>query len=158
MEDEALDRAPIWDDLATFPGEQYRGKVDIVSAGFPCQPWSVAGKRLGIRDPRWLWPHIARIVREVEPGLVFLENVPGLAHGADDLDDDKQPTGWRFPAGLWFVLGELAGIGWNAEWISCEAAAVGAPQERERIFVLAWAPGPRTRRAAAGMGMLPTRC
>jgi len=78
MEDQALDRAPVWDDLTTFDGHPWRGRVDLVAAGFPCQPSSHAGQRLGTADERWLWPHVARVVREVGPSLVFIENVPGL--------------------------------------------------------------------------------
>ena len=80
MADGSLDEAPIWGDLATFDGRPWRGVVDCVTAGFPCQPFSGAGKRLGTDDPRWLWPHIERIIRDVGPRRVFLENVPGLIH------------------------------------------------------------------------------
>lgn len=121
MEEAALDLAPIWDDVATFGGEPWRGIVDLVSAGFPCQPWSVAGKRKGTEDQRWLWPDIARIIGEVEPGLVYLENVPGLLRH-----------------GLREVLSDLASLGFDAEWTDLSAAAIGAPHRRERIFVLAW--------------------
>lgn len=121
MEEEALDRAPIWDDLSTFDCEPYRGLVDLVSAGFPCQPFSYAGKQRGSDDERWLWPDVARVVREIRPSLVFLENVPGLlAHGLGD------------------VLGDLAACGYDAEWDVFRASDVGAPHLRERIFVLAW--------------------
>lgn len=75
MEDKALDQAVIWDDIATFDGTPWRSAVDILSAGYPCQPFSVAGKRRGADDPRHLWPHVARIIGECEPPFVFLENV-----------------------------------------------------------------------------------
>ncbi len=75
MEDASLDHAPVWDDVGTFDGRPWRGAVDIVTAGYPCQPFSVAGKRRGADDPRHLWPHVARIIGEVEPPFVFLENV-----------------------------------------------------------------------------------
>ena len=67
MEDASLDQAVIWDDVGTFDGRPWRGAVDIVTAGYPCQPFSVAGRRLGSEDPRHLWPHVARIIGEVEP-------------------------------------------------------------------------------------------
>jgi len=120
MEDKALDLAPVWDDLFTFDARQWRGVVDLVVAGFPCQPVSVAGSRLAQDDPRWLWPHVARVVREVGPSLVFLENVPGL-----------------LSAGIGDVLGDLAGLGFDAEWGVFSAADVGAPHLHKRVFILA---------------------
>lgn len=81
MADASLAPAPIWDDLATFDGEAWRGKVDCIAAGFPCQPWSTAGKRAGTDDARWLWPILARLIEDVRPSIVFLENVPGLCSG-----------------------------------------------------------------------------
>lgn len=120
MADQTLDQAPVWDDVATFDGRPWRGLVDIVSAGFSCQPWSDAGKKLGIQDERWLWPDIARIVREVGPEWVFLENVAGLVRG-----------------GLEHVLRDLAAQGFDAEWDCVSAAEVGAPHLRQRLFILA---------------------
>ena len=121
MEDQTLDCAPIWDDLGTFDGAPWRGTVDIVTAGFPCQPWSAAGVRGGIDDARWLWPEIARIIREVGPQYVFLENVRGLISGG----------------GLRHVLGDLADCGFDAEWDLFRASDLGAPHRRERVFILA---------------------
>ena len=120
MEDASLDQAPIWDDLTTFDGQRWRGVVDLISAGFPCQPWSVAGKQRGIEDARWIWPEIVRIVRDVEPGFVFLENVPGLIRH-----------------GLPRVLGDPAELGFDAEWMCLAASDMGAPHVRERLFILA---------------------
>ena len=111
MEDKTLDAAPIWDDVSTFDGRPWRGVVDIISAGFPCQPWSDAGRRQGVQDERWIWDDIARIIGEVRPLLVFLENVPGLVRG-----------------GLGVVLGSLSVLGYNAQWGVFCAAAQGAPQ------------------------------
>lgn len=121
MEEKALDHAPIWDDLTTFPSGALHGLVDWVAAGFPCQPVSVAGKKLVQEDERWLWPDITRIIREVGCRYVFLENVPGL-----------------LGAGLGDVLGSLASLGFDAEWIRMGANEVGAPHRRRRIFILAW--------------------
>jgi hypothetical protein len=67
MADKALDPAPVWDDIETFDGTAWRGRVDLVSAGFPCQPFSAAGQGRGIDDERWLWPHLARIIAEAGP-------------------------------------------------------------------------------------------
>lgn len=132
MEAGRLDPAPVWTDLGTFDGVPWRGAVDLVTAGFPCQPFSAAGKRLGTRDDRWLWPHIARILREVRPTLVFLENVPGLVR-----------------RGLAHVLATLAEEGFAAEWDLFSAGEVGAPYLRRRIFVLAAHPD-RGRREVLG--------
>jgi DNA (cytosine-5)-methyltransferase 1 len=109
--------------------------VDCVTAGFPCQPWSLAGRRRGKSDERWIWPEIARIVREVGPGVVFVENVPGL------IGD-----------GLATVLGDLAGLGYDAEWGVLGASEVGAPHRRRRIFILAHADLGWWRASARGGG------
>lgn len=122
MEDKALDQAPIWDDVTTFDGSQWCGAVDIISAGFPCQPWSSAGHGKGIEDERWLWPDIARIIYEVGPQFVFLENVqPLLRH-----------------RGIEFVLGDLANFGFNAEWEVLAASDLNAPHRRQRLYILAY--------------------
>ena len=122
MRDGGLDDAPVWSDLATFDACRWRGAVDLVVAGFPCQPVSVAGKRLGVDDERWLWPHVERVIRDSHAGACLLENVPGLV-----------------TAGLRDVLGGLAAIGFDARWGLYSAAEVGAPHERERWFCLAYA-------------------
>lgn len=123
MEDAALDPAPIWDDLDTFDGRSWRGRVDCFAAGFPCQPWSSAGKQAGTEDERWLWPAIARIILDVEPRIVFVENVPGLISGG----------------GLEYVLSDLAQMGFDAEWGHLTAQSVGAAHKRERVFIMAHA-------------------
>lgn len=126
MADGSLEQAPIWDDVTTFDGTSWRGCVDIVTAGFPCQPFSVAGKRRGLDDERWIWPDIARIIGDVGPRYVFLENVPGLIRH-----------------GLGPVLGSLAEMGFAAEWGCFSAAEAGATHKRERIFILAYRDGER---------------
>ena len=132
MEESALDSAPVWDDLSTFDGAAWRGAVDIISAGFPCQPFSSAGKQRGKADDRWLWPIIADTIDAVRPGRVFLENVPGLVkHGLAD------------------VLGSLNEMGFDAEWGCFRASEVGASHRRERFFLLADANGESTGRDVA---------
>lgn len=126
MQAGALDEAPVWSDLATFDGGRWHGAVDLVTAGFPCQPWSVAGKRGGEADERYhgVWPHIARIVGECRPGLVFLENV--------SLDAFRGPRG------------DLEDLGYRVPpAVRVSASDVGAPHERERWWVLAHAIGSR---------------
>ncbi len=124
MEESTLDKAPIWDDLTTFDGKPWRGKVDLITSGFPCQPWSVAGRQKGTKDDRWIWEDIFRIICEVRPSYVFLENVSGLING-----------------GLEHVLGSLAQVGFDAEWCSVKASDVGAAHQRERVFILAYTDG-----------------
>jgi DNA (cytosine-5)-methyltransferase 1 len=99
------------------------GPVDVVCAGFPCQPVSVAGKRRGQSDERWLWPHIARTIGEVAPSIVVLENVLGLRS-----------------SGLRDVLADLAALGFDAEWADLNAWHVGAPHLRRRLFIAATHP------------------
>lgn len=120
----ALDPAPVWDDLKTFGGVPWRGAVDLVCAGFPCQPSSGAGKRRGTADERWLWPDVLRVIRETDPRTVFLENVSGLLtvnHGA------------AFAA----VMRDLDRASYRVAWVTLRASDVGAPHRRARVFILA---------------------
>jgi len=120
MEAGWLDAAPVWTDVKTFPWEEFRGKVDILSGGYPCQPFSAAGKRLGKDDPRHLWPWIADGIRVCRPAVCFFENVEG-----------------HISLGLREVIGELEEIGYRATWGLFSAAEVGAPHQRKRVFILA---------------------
>jgi DNA (cytosine-5)-methyltransferase 1 len=95
--------------------------VDLVAAGFPCQPISLAGRRLGAADERWIWPDIARALGRLRPGLVYLENVAALTR-----------------SGLGTVADSLAALGYDTEWTVLAAASLGAPHRRERWFLLAW--------------------
>jgi DNA (cytosine-5)-methyltransferase 1 len=124
MVEGALDSCPIWDDLESFPSRAYRGRVDLVVAGFPCQGASVAGKRLGTADKRWLWPLVWRTVRECGASMLFIENVPGLLN---------VNAGEAFRE----ILDDLAACGWVAEWDCISAGSVGAPHIRDRVFLLA---------------------
>ena len=116
-----LDEAPVWSDTGTLDCRPFVGKVDWIIGGFPCQPFSYAGNRRGADDERWLWEHIRRLASEIRPRYLFLENTPGLL----------------VRSGIGTVLGELSEIGYDAEWVSVRASAVGAPHRRERVFILA---------------------
>ena len=118
-----IDEAPIYSDVATFPAERFRG-TDIITAGFPCQPWSWANTSdiRGEDDERNGWPDTLRIIREVRPSYVLLENVPNLLNHR------------YFGA----ILGELAKEGYAAKWNCFTGADIGAPQIRERLFILAY--------------------
>lgn len=99
--------------------------VDLICGGFPCQPVSVAGARKGDKDERWLWPEFLRAIREVRPKYALVENVPGLL----STDHGRLARG---------VFGDLAEIGYDAEWNIVSAADVGAPHLRKRIFIIAY--------------------
>ena len=118
-----LDDAPIWTDSGTFSGMPWRGTVDWIIGGFPCQPISRAGAKQQQSDSRWLWPRIKELLSDIRPSGVFLENVPGLLDGP-----------------IQEVLGDLATLGYNAEWDMFSAGEVGAPHIRQRVFILATDP------------------
>lgn len=134
-----LDQAPVWSDARTFDGRPWRGVVDCVLAGYPCTPFSLAGKREGARDPRHLWPHVRRIIVQCRPRYVFLENV-----------------GAHLSLGFEQVRGELCRLRFTLEAGLFAAAEVGAPHERERLFVLGLAdPGCRPDERSGRSGELP---
>jgi DNA (cytosine-5)-methyltransferase 1 len=114
---------PIWSDVTTFDGRPWRGRVDVVSGGFPCTDISAAGKGAGIDgESSGLWRQMARIVREVQPQYVFVENSPALTS-----------------RGLGRILGDLADMGFDAEWGVLGAHNAGAPHLRDRIWIVAHA-------------------
>lgn len=121
MEQGFLAPAPIWSDLVTFDGKPWRGIVDIITGGIPCQPFSCAGKKKRLEDERWIWGDVYRIIQEVRPEYAFIEEVRGfIQHG------------------LPVVLSDLAAIGYDAEWDLFRAPNVGLPHKRERLFILAY--------------------
>ena len=130
MEAGLMDCAPIWTDIKTFPCEEFRDRVGLLVAGYPCQPFSAAGKRLGAEDPRHLWPHIARAIGIIRPRICFFENVEG-----------------HISLGLREVIGDLGAAGYTAAWgifsaSEClDASGRTAPHQRKRVFILAHANG-----------------
>ena len=118
--DGLLQTFPIWDDVQTFDGRPWAEIVDVVSGGFPCQDISAAGKGTGIDGERsGMWKEMARIICEVRPRYVFVENSPMLTS-----------------RGLGRVLGDLASMGFDARWGVLGAADVGAPHQRDRIWIV----------------------
>ena len=121
IEQGKMDAAPIWTDIKTFDGKPFRGKVHGLIAGYPCQPWSTAGKRLGTEDPRHLWPYIEEHISTIKPIWCFFENVSGhLTLGFDEVFKSLRDMGYKVEAGLF------------------TAAETGAPHKRERLFILAY--------------------
>ncbi len=112
--------------------------VDVVVGGYPCQPFSVAGRQKGTDDDRHLWPHVARILGRLQPSLAIFENVAGhLRLGFDQ------------------VLSDLAALGFDAEWACVRASDIGAPHRRERLFILAWPTNASRPRLEGGRQGLP---
>ncbi len=147
QEEKILEPFPIWDDIRTFDGTAWRGKVDIISAGFPCQPFSVAGKRAGEGDERNMWPDTVRIIREVRPACCLLENVAGLL-SAQVGDASDGTLHYYFGT----ILRDLAESGYDAEWRLLSASECGAPHKRTRLWVVAYAleTGARSEGRATG--------
>jgi DNA (cytosine-5)-methyltransferase 1 len=137
MEDEAMDQAPVWDDVKTMRCPEFADYVRqfrplLLSGGYPCQPFSLAGKRAGEADERHLWPSIDQFIGEVMPEFVFFENVAGhVSLGLGAVVRDLQRRGYSVAAGLF------------------SAYEVGAAHERLRVFVLAVAD---TERGESGSG------
>jgi DNA (cytosine-5)-methyltransferase 1 len=111
---------PIWDDVCTFDGRPWRGIVDVISGGFPCQDISIAGKGAGIEGDRsGLWKEFARIISEVRPRYVFVENSPMLTIRGGER-----------------VISDLAALGYFAKWMCLSAADCGAPHKRDRFWLV----------------------
>ena len=120
MEEGHMVPAPIWTNLKTLPVGFFRGTVDVLTGGYPCQPFSAAGKRAGADDPRHLWPFIYAAIRVVRPRTVFLENVEG-----------------HITLGLRTVIEDLEELGYTTAWGIFSAEEAGAPHQRKRVYILA---------------------
>lgn len=119
-------------DIRNFPAEKYASKIDIITGGFPCQPFSQAGKRKGTNDDRHIWPEMLRVIREVQPSWVIAENVRGLL---------------TIEGGLVFeqVCTDLEGEGYEVQSFIVPAVAVNAPHRRDRVWIIAHSPDSRTQ-------------
>ena len=129
IKDGFLDEAPIFGDIDHFiesgAAKKYRGYCEVLTGGFPCQGHSIAGKRLGEKDPRNKWPETLAVIRDVRPRYAFLENVPGLL---------SVNGGAMFAQ----ILADLAEIGFDAKWTCLGADHCGAPHRRKRLWILAY--------------------
>ena len=134
IKDGLLDEAPIFGDIRAFISDgyadAYKGMVDVITGGFPCQEFSVAGKRAGNQGSRNLWPEMFDTIRIIKPRYVFAENVPGLLSSRMDSDPSK-------PVYFGAVLRDLAEIGYDARWTVLGADDVGAPHRRKRLWIVA---------------------
>ena len=140
IKDGYLDNAPIFTDIRAFIGsgccELYKGVTDVITAGFPCQPFSVAGKQKGETDERNMWPATIKCIRTIRPQYIFLENVPGL------LDSGYMPQ----------IFSDLVETGYNARWCVLGASDCGAPHIRKRIWILAYTNSKRNTRERQAQG------
>ena len=138
MEEKKLDQAPIWDDVTTFDGRPWRGIVDIITAGLPCQPYSKAGKQHANGDKRALWPEFIRIVREIEPSAIFIENVTLFLRHFEPAFTELQKLGFEFTPP-----------------VRASAISVGAPHKRRRVFIFASHPGRKRLQGICSTGTAP---
>ena len=116
---------PIFDDIKTLKGDEINGPIDIICGGFPCQPWSTAGKRRGADDDRHLWPEMLRVVQETRPRWVIGENVAGIIR-----------------MGLDAVLADLEAEGYACQSFVIPACGIGAQHRRDRVWIVANRIGP----------------
>lgn len=145
IQEGSLDAAPIWSDVTTFIARRWAGVVDCVVAGFPCQDLSVAGQRAGLDGARsGLFFEVLRIARDCGAEWLFLENVAGIATATAAAVDEAEGALEERAAAR--VVGELADLGWDAEWVTIPASGVGASHGRDRWFCLAKMADPHGRR------------
>jgi len=123
IQEKRLCSAPLWTDLKTFPAQEFRGLVDGFTCGYPCQPFSSAGKRKGEEDPRHLWPYLRKHIQAIRPSWVFAENVQG-----------------HISLGLSTVISDLEEDGYQTTWGIFSAEETGAPHQRKRVYILAKLP------------------
>ena len=132
IEEGRMDDAASWTDLKTFPASIFRGKIHGITCGYPCQPFSSAGKRKGEDDPRHLWPHIRKHIQAINPRWVFAENVQGhVSLGLSTVISDLEEDGYEVAAGIFSA----------EECLDCEGKRM--PHQRKRVFILAKLPNTR---------------
>ena len=141
-----------YEDITKTSFKEWRGKVDVLTGGFPCQPFSYAGKRGGAEDARYLWPEMLRAIDEIRPAWVIGENVAGLStmvegwlptevgRGASLFEEGADLHDWVVEQAFTIerIAGELEGLGYSVQPVLIPAAACGAPHRRDRIFILAF--------------------
>lgn len=139
-----------YEDITKTNFEQWRGKVDILTGGFPCQPFSHAGLRRGANDDRYLWPHMLRAIQEIRPTWVIGENVIGITTMVEPMEtievgsqtslfgetDDLRTYETRSRFTIERVCADLESLGYEVQPLAIPAAAAGAPHQRFRVFII----------------------
>jgi DNA (cytosine-5)-methyltransferase 1 len=126
MEQGHLHPTPVWTNCKIFPSGRFCGQVDLFIAGFPCQPFSTAGKRNASDDPRHLFPYVVEGIKGMQPNILFFENVEGILSA-------KMPGGESVAL---YVLREMESCGYKVTWGIYSASEVGAPHQRKRVFFM----------------------
>ncbi len=126
-----------YENVEEFRATDYAGRIDILTGGFPCQPFSAAGKRKGTADERYLWDEMLRVIRECAPRYVVAENVSGLVN-------------WNGGEVFEIVCADLEGTGYEVLPLLFPAAGAGAPQKRERVFFIAYLPDSHSKQLEQG--------
>lgn len=137
-----------YEDITKTDFRQWRGKVDILTGGFPCQPFSMAGKRLGAKDDRYLWPHMLRAIREIQPAWIVGENVAGILSmvqpgkevdmgGKASLFEENYRTREEQLYTIEGICQGLESAGYSVQTLVIPACAVGAPHRRDRVWIIA---------------------
>lgn len=124
----------IYHDIKRTDFTPWRGRIDVLTGGFPCQPFSLAGKRLGTDDDRYLWPEMRRAIEEIRPTWVIAENVKGIYSMAAPTDDDDVEGEVSIVEKMWE---DLERLDYSAQPFIIPACAVGAPHRRDRVYILA---------------------
>lgn len=137
-----------YSDIKEFDGKPFRGKIDVISGGFPCQPFSVAGKRKGTEDDRYLWPEMLRVINEIRPTWFIAENVGGITTMAFDevqtgmeikkgIEEEEVRVQMEADGVLLRISEEIENIGYEVQSFIIPACAVNAPHRRDRIWIIA---------------------
>lgn len=143
--------AKSYEDITTTDFSEWRGRVTVLTGGFPCQPFSYAGQRRGAQDDRYLWPYMFRCIDQVQPDWVVAENVAGIttmveqgkvspmAHQASLFDEDNGVQRYRLRETFTLerICQDLEGHGYEVQPVLIPACAVGAPHRRDRVFIVA---------------------
>jgi DNA (cytosine-5)-methyltransferase 1 len=145
QKDGCLGKFPIWFmDIREFNrriAPMYTGLVDVLSAGFPCQPFSVAGKQAGADDPRNMWPATIEAVKIIKPKYCFFENVRGLLGASTECSADGWGVAETSTDNIRYfgtILSDLSNCGYDARWKVISTAEVGGPHKRDRLWIVAY--------------------